>query len=505
MLYTNRKFNIISVSLLLILSAFLYLRIFFLFPFFEEVKHISDILVSSSWQKYVGSLPMIRPFERFINILNLRVSNPLNNFFSHLISYIGFLCSSLLVFDIAKKIFKDHFGYVSAALLLFVLHPINVVNIYEIDLISQLYATVFLLFFFRWLISHDFKNTRKYILTAFFFTCLTILSKDTSLGIVIALPVCAYIIRIANGDNCRWKHFLYTSCAIFIVELLYVIIRYSYINYIGKAVGNRYIITISTNMFVNITLYLGTLLYMGTTSDLFLHTNKILVLISIILSSLFLLIILYGAYVIISQKDVKNIYIGSALFILIVAGSFPVLLATKIAERYSYTSSPFFCLLAALLFTKCYLHASTLKLNVKYNCSLSRLLVLFFIMLLLWMGYSINSKLTYIEENSDKGRKIYAAISKWRNGKNFDKPFCLLTKQASFSKRHYSPLAIDHYSPFVIDDEVVSFSVVLYNVLNHSDIKVLVREDSESCRYLIAQGNDPVFNQKGIIIFSGVW
>lgn len=510
-LYSHRKFNIISVSLLLILSSFLYLRIFSLFPFYEDVVYIRSILDSSSWTKYVGYIghvPLIRPIERIINILNLHISNPLNNYFSHLISFIGFLCSSILVFDIAKKIFKDHFVYVIAASLLFVLHPINVVSVYEMDIISQLYATVFLLFFFRWLLSHDFRNTKKYILTSLFFTCLTILSKDTSLGVLIALPVCAYIIRVADGDKCRRKHFLYTLCIIFIVELLYLLIRHSYINYIGNHLDSRYFITISTNIFINISLYLGSLLYMGTTSDLFLYTNKILVLISIVLSSLFLLIILYGAYVIFNQKDVKDIYIGSALFILIVAGSFPALLINKIAERYSYTSSPFFCLLAALLFTKCYLHASTLKFNVKYNYPLSRFLVLLFIMLLLWMGYSTNIKLTYIEKNSDKVKKLFAAISNWRSGKNFDKSFCLPMKQASFPKRQHSPfvdhkssdhhvtLTRDHYSPFVIDDEVVWYGVVLYNIVNYSDIKVLVQEDSESCRYLISQGNDPVFNQK---------
>jgi hypothetical protein len=459
---------------------------FSFFPLMDEMRHITNSITSSGLKLYVGHPPMVRPFERIITLLNLRFSNPEYNHFSHLVNYIGFLCSTILVFVITKRIFNDQVGYAFMAGLLFVTHPINVASVYRIDTISQQYGTVFSLFFFRWLLSNDNKSTLIFCFITSCFAVLMVLSKETALGILFGLPFCAYMIRKTIGKKFLLKDLLYASFIVLVVGFIYVLLRQFYVQSMHLTYSKRYAIALSAiNMGKNLLMYLGSLVYTGNSVDLFLHSNNTITAVSFALSIITFIIICGGIYALIKQNDKTNIRIGLFLFLLVIIGIFPAIFITKVNELYSYTGTPYFCMLTALLFYSCYMFIVSGVSNFKYRKLLSYCLVLLFAFLIIWLGYNSYKKLSYAEDSSIKGRSYYEAIIKQFNNINFNKSICL-SKYPYFTEKHYNWFVIQ-------DDALVEGIIDLINVKREKTIDYLIEKDSESCRYVLFQ------NKKGII------
>ncbi|MBI5675203.1 MAG: hypothetical protein HZC48_05145 [Nitrospirae bacterium] len=447
----------------------------------DEIRHIADGIHLISWRQFVGIAPFIRPVDKIFNVINAQISSPETNLFGHLVLYTGFICSVFLVFDIAKRILKGHTGYAFLAGLLFALHPLNVVNVYRLDLIAQQYATVFSLSLLRWSLIYDFqnRNASHFYVIAFCFINLSVLSKETSFAQLLCIPFCAYVIRDAIGDKCRFRYFLNVLYMVISIELLYMIIRHYYLQGYDLEYSTRYTIDLSpSNIFKNIYLYLGSLFYLGDTIDFMMktHLNKIIT--GIFVSMIFLLMIIGGIYAVIRQKDIASIKIAMSFLLLAVAGAFPIVVISHISEHYDYSSSPYFCLLSVLLTCNIYTYVAS-KMTDKKRKLISSLSVTCIVLILIWMGYSVSDKLSYADRKSDKAKIYYRAINEWLDKKDSHETVCI-RKPANFTTQSYN---------FFItpDDDLVARIKFLVESLREINLTLLIQEDSESCRYLLSK------------------
>jgi hypothetical protein len=451
---------------------------FFFFPLRDEMRHIADIVSSSGVRRYIGHPPMVRPFERIINIINLNISDMEHNSFSHFVNYAGFLSSIVLVFDITKRIFKDRLEFAMLAGLLFVTHPVNVASVYRIDTISQQYATVFSLLFFRWLLINNDKNAYTFCRTVFLFSILIVLSKETALGRLIGLPFCAYLIRHIIGSGSPRKQLVNGTFTVLIVVSLYLITRQLYAGYMHFTYANRYHLDFSiSSISNNIILFCGSLGYMGNTVNAFLFRERTTVMVDAILTFVVFGVTMVGFYILIKQHDRTNTYIVFSMLLLIFFGTIPVVLITKINELYSYGASPYFSILTALVLHTFYMSVLHKTSNVMYKRLLSYALISCFTFLIIWLGYSSYEKMSYANESSSKGKLYYDAIMKGLGDININGSVCI---------NQYRNFTDKHYNFFIIpDDDMVDTMIDLIRKKNKIDIKLTVQDHSESCRYLL--------------------
>lgn len=294
-----------------------------------------------------------RPLERFINEVNVSWLGYGDLRFSLLVNLAGLLLTFVVTYLLGLILYPgERLASLFAATLL-ALSSLSATPTLQIDAISQQFATVFALLFFSTLLLAMRRSSRGLFVLAFSFAALSLLSKETSLGIIAAIPLAVFLVTLRTPNRTVRQNLLamltnYVVLAL--VVLLYLGLRTA-LGYTFGGESSQYTLTLSpARLARNAVLYFAGLVYIGgSTLDLFPALKQGRVIVSGILSALLFSGSLLGTLRL-AFKRVKEGIKLLALLLLTLAGSIPVIATGQVSELYVYSSLPYFALFIGLTF-----------------------------------------------------------------------------------------------------------------------------------------------------------
>lgn len=475
----------LGTGAVLLVSGLLYMKMFSFWAYRDELRHLSHSHQLSGLKDYIGLSHWIRPLELLVNFSNTRLVGYEVTHVSHFFSFSAFMLCVLLVFLIGRKYLPREWSSALFAAALFAFHPVNVASVYRIDTISQLLVTLVSLGYLYWLIGRPTLAGYKTLSISFLFTALLLLSKETSLGLVIGVPMAAFIIRSAKSDESfQWQSpearafagLLLVALAVLIV---YVIARHEYVIDVLGPTGSRYEVEFSAfNIVKNMALSFASLMYFGNTLELFVEQNVLLAFITAILSLAILSMAVVGLVSIVKRREWRVVAWSAALLILILSSLFPAVLIQKVNELYSFGPSPYFCMLVAFLGWEGF---KLLRNRVRVA---SWLMPALLVVLIGWMGQAITVKLAYADEENRRARILYTAIAHGIKEGQPDGEICI---------KAFSPTHVRSYNMFISPDYELLQSVMgIVSSLESLPLSLLEDPASVECRYKITvEGNHP--------------
>jgi hypothetical protein len=411
---TNYKF--LTLSLFLVL--FLY------YPSLNKWAagdDFSTILVevidpNERWDIFPKSGFAFRPIEKLVNSINAKIIGFESSNFTHSVALIGFILSVLLVFVITNTYYKENINASYFSTILFILNPNNVTSVTQIDTISQQYATVFTLLATWWLSTKKNINEVFYYIIYGLILFLVLFSKENPICLIFCLPLSIFIIRYSSEDLKyyeRKKELILLYFITFTSFILYVSLRL----YFGMSFSgtNQYQVSISfIKIIKNCFLLIGSVVYTGSSLDIFPHIEypkvfvSIMILICLSLINVQPLKNLYTKHKIsprnILDNKIFSIFIG--IWIIILSGLFPVVLIGKMSELYTYTFTPFYFIFIGIILAESIKYYREKNQNNKY---ISTYVIVLF--LSLWFGYGTYDKIQHLIITNDKTKQYYSTIS----------------------------------------------------------------------------------------------
>lgn len=468
-----------GLAAILTLAGLLYLKLFSFWAYRDELRHLSHMVRLSSPRDFVGIPPWIRPLEVLVNYANTRVFGYEVMHLSHFVSFSAFLVSISLVFVLACRMANRALPAAILAAAFFAFHPVNVSAVYRIDTISQMLVALISLSYLYWLVSRPSLATMSAFLGGCAFTILLLLSKETSLGLILGVPIAAALVRFfsaeqgspAQSADLRAIGRLLIGALSLLVA--YAALRHAYIMSVLGPTGTRYEVNFSVfNMLKNSALSLASLMYLGDSVELFLNRSRGAIVVTAILSAGVLFLSVLGAVSIVRGSDRMAQVWAGALVLMIAAAQFPAVLIQKVNELYSIGPSPYFSLLISLLGWNGYLFLRhrTRKAGMLIPVSL--------VALLGWMGVAVAAKLAYAEEENRRARVMYAKLDESIVAARTGGVVCI---------EAFSPTYTQSYNMLISPDEDLMHSVMLYVAAQQAlPLSLELDQSSAGCRYKVS-------------------
>lgn len=472
----NYKFLILSLFILL----FLY------YPSLNKWAagdDFSTILVeivdpSTRWDLFPNSGFAFRPIEKFVNSLNAEIIGFESSSFTHSVALLGFILSALLVFIITNIYYSKSMKASYFATILFILSPNNVASVTQIDTISQQYATVFTLLATWWLSTKKNINEVFYYIIYGLILFLILFSKENPICLIFCLPLSVFIMKYDYADLISYKRkrelsLFYFMTIIFV--MLYLFLRF----YFGLSFSgtNQYQVSISIIKIIkNCLLLIGSVLYTGSSLDIFPDIKY---------SKVFISILLFIGLIFVNTRFLKQLYKKQTfsfieilnnkilskflgIWLIILSGLFPIVLIGKMSELYTYTFTPFYFIFIGIL------SAESIKYYKKNNLGNRYFSVHTIIFIIsLWLGYGTYDKVEHLVLTNDKTKQYYSIISDICENSSKENIDIILSNSISTNiEKNYNIL---YFSDISI---LKSFTPLLFKVYSKKINYIIDDEDS---------------------------
>ncbi len=292
-----------------------------------------------------------RPLEQGVNVLNVRWFGFENLWFAHSVGLAGFLAVVLGTYALGRLLPR---GALAAALAagLVAVSSLATASVMQIDTLSQQFVTVFALFFLLSLLAAKARSSWPLYGLAYGFALLALLSKESAPGLVAAVPLAALLLRPPERTRRGvLRGLLGDYLGVALVAALYLTLRVLFgVGFGGDVEGGQYDLRLTpARLLRNVALYGGSLLYTGgSTLDLLPVPKPGRVAVSSLFTASLLAVSLVGAVRLARSGKLRRPLSG--LFLLALAGIFPVVLTEQVSELYTYGSLPFYALLLGFCF-----------------------------------------------------------------------------------------------------------------------------------------------------------
>ena len=182
--------------------------------------------------------------------------------------------------------------------------------------------------------------------------------KESAVGSILTAPVAAAAIQVSNVSARRggyrpglclsilqnWSDFVLSLACL----ALYLVTRFLIVGAPLQYEGSRYTLSIGLNVFRNVAVMMGALLYQGSTLDLFPRLRLPNLMLGSVSSVLF-----WGILWWLRRRRNNgsllhlNSLVAAGLMLMVVAGMFPVALLGNVSELYVYTPAAWLALIIA--------------------------------------------------------------------------------------------------------------------------------------------------------------
>jgi len=296
-----------------------------------------------------------RPLEQGVNALNVRLFGYDDLSFSHAVSFVGFLTAIACVYGLGRLLHPRSPLPAALAASLLAFSSLTPANVIQIDTISQQYAAVFvLLFLICLLVAPTHRRSLWLYLLGYLFALLALLAKETTPGLVAAVPLAALLMRwhdLRDHPGRAFRGALVHYLGVVAVLAVYLALRLSL--GIGLSGDAQYDLQFSPlRVLKNVAFLGGGLFYIGgSTLDLLpvLKPGR-LALSSVFTLTLFVTSLIGGVRLLRSSRASALPLVG--LLLLAAAGMFPAALTAQVHELYIYGSLPFYALLLGICFPR---------------------------------------------------------------------------------------------------------------------------------------------------------
>jgi hypothetical protein len=341
----GRTVSILLLAVIIVNAGAIYLPILGFSPSIDDFNLLTHVLGlrASDWHGLLVRGWTVRPLQTMIVYLNVILRGPLDLLIAHLFSYVCYLISIYVLYLVSRRFFMLERGASLLAALIYSLHPANIQSVFQIDTISQLLSVLFFLLMLLSMSSPDGPDRSSYVLFAGL-AVLSILSKETSLGLLLGAPAAFYLLRWKKIAGCR-RRVIELFVIVIAVIGIYVIARYYLVGTVATGVGDshRYSVSGLGTWWRNVALLSGGTFYYGNTLDIFVSRSILGVFIAASISGA----VLWLTVSMLMGGGSREIVIVLAAALLILAGMIPVVLASNVSELYTYSCTPFYSIIAA--------------------------------------------------------------------------------------------------------------------------------------------------------------
>ena len=428
------------VTLLLIAAVFgLYWRSLPGWAASDDLHHLKGALAGV--RPFDG---FFRPLERGVNVLNVRWFGFEDLRFAHGVGLAGFLAVVLGTYALGRCLPRSALPAALAAGLAAV-SSLAVASTVQIDTLSQQFVTVFVLLFLHTLLAAKARSSRPLYGLAYGFALLALLSKESAPGLVAAAPLAALLLRPPPRAERRGalRGLLGDYLGVLLVAALYLALRLLFGVGFGENDGGQYDLRLSpARLLQNLALYGGSLFYTGgSTLDLLPTVIPWRVAVSGLFTGTLLGVSFVGAVRLVREHTLRGPLLGFALLVL--AGTFPVVLTEQVSELYTYGSLPFYALLLGFTFP-----AGVEVLTDRFRVRrLPPVAAGFIALLLVWSAWGAAEKVRLIDESGAQSRGY------------FEQTQAFLAAHPDGTLRlcwQYAPRPGSFYSTFVLRPELVA-------------------------------------------------
>jgi hypothetical protein len=385
------------------------------FKYERSIRHGFEIFRGESF--------FFRPLENFVHAVNLSLVGPDSSLLSLAVSLAGFLVSTCLLFAIARRVAPDLGGYPLLAAGYFAFHSSAVSSVIQIDTISQQYATVFALAALLWSITGPARGQAVHFVGLVLLWLLCLLSKETSLGLVLACPLAVLFLREicpALGRSSIRKLLLLGMSASLLALALYFLARsgsdanMTLDRITSMREGTRYRPIFEPIALLKNALQLSAVTFhLGSSLDVFPSIRLPRLVLSSSMTLIAAGISLWGLLGLGSRRQDRpaeepgsNLATLLALLLLCGGALVPTIAAGKLSELYSYALLPFVALLLGYLLALGWRRLSGSGLAWRAAAWIAVVLVA------AWMAFGVKEKVELAIRLSDRSREIFAALER---------------------------------------------------------------------------------------------
>lgn len=500
-LVTHTK--IILYIFIFCIASLLYVPSVNIWAYGDDFNHLSRAVASTRWTIFSVNSFAFRPIENFVNAINVAWLGFEVMVFTHAVAIVGFIASAIMIFQLARFLAPGSRLVAIFAAFYFVVAPINALSLIQIDTISQQYATVFTLLTLLWVLRQSHSPNFGYYIVFGLISLLAMLSKETSIGLALAIPFITSLFIVPpyiKSSRLRLKHLVLSSLTIGMALTLYLSLRT-----IGGATfsqGERYSLSFDIIQIIkNIAQLLFGIVYAGSTVDILPRLQIWRVMVSggfTLILSLIALIGLVGTMVETRKNKTSNTKFGEilapnvfqdklasilGLSLLVLAGTFPVVLTGRMSELYTYSSFPFFALLLGLLSVQGLRAAQSILPGSQGY--LSKIFMVFIIATIVWLAFGTREKVDLALDISNRARSYFEQTDQWiANIPQDQVTLCWETN-------NQEELA---YSGFVMPDRTILRGVFSFIDNIHTKSIEYIEDNNNSlfCGYEVAVRNDTV-------------
>jgi hypothetical protein len=411
-----RLFQLCFFSLLFIALIVLYFRAFLVMPYGDDLLRLSNAAIHGFDVQY--EFEKYRPLERLITAANYSLFG-LRATLGVLVNLFGVCVSSFVVWKIARIFRPGSLAYPCTACVFFAFHSINASAVFQIDTISQQYATVFALLAFYWYASCRLRSPLVYHGVGTFLLFLMLMSKEVATGIALALPVVVAVARryatVPDAGMLRRDVILGIFGSLFAtLTFLYLwqtVCGFSMLT-VGEGYGRAWSPLKSLRGMA--LLYSG-VVYLGSTLDVLVKAD-ITRMIASGCMTVVLFVLSFGGLAAVARTRAPELRKGlawsGAASAVALAASFPVCALKQPSELHGYLVVPFFALAATyfvdlgLLKAGSWLHLRARAVQV---VGVSLLAVY-----AAWMSYGTLEKLSLARQVGERSMQYLEQIVAWQ-------------------------------------------------------------------------------------------
>ncbi len=265
------------------LIALLYYPTFRIFPYWDDPDYVMWAASYGGSMTQHGDSQLFRPIERYI--INLSLHGPLPTYWlTKILALVLLFLSTLLVAKLAKLALQNEYKWLQFAVpTLYLLHPMHVITVLEMDITSQNLGTFFSLALVLVLCrlavldAGSLNKAAVFQTTAALFvvSLLGAFSKETFLGMIAAAPFLMAIAAWRPGTASRMRlAFIASGAASALALAIYFTARrLAGFVLLGGPVQPRYRVHFGLNVLVNACVAVGASLFPGNTLKLFVQLN----------------------------------------------------------------------------------------------------------------------------------------------------------------------------------------------------------------------------------------
>jgi hypothetical protein len=464
--------------------AALYARSFWIRPYGDDLLRIANASLHGFDIQY--EFYKYRPIERLITAANVSLFG-LQTYLGTLAGITGLYVSSFAVWKIARYFRPTSRAYPLAACAFFAFHSINASAVFQIDTLSQQFATVFCLLAFYWYLTRSSGSVLVYHGTGSLLLLLSLLSKEVAAGAVLAIPVaaaCARRYSVGPGATRFCRDIVLGLCGALLMAAIFTYLWQATGGISSGPLGRGYHLALSpTHGLKNLAMMFGSTLYLGSTVDVLAATDTYKSLFAGGVTLVFLALSCTGFVVAARTLEVEfrdGLGWLGAIAVVALGASLPFCIAGSVSELYAYLIVPFVALgttyfidvgLREVIFL--------LRLPPPWFRLLGTTLLLGYAV---WMGAGTLGKLSLAERIGERSMAYLDQIVDWQKTlPEGEHDVCIV---GDYSDNHTN---LPNYSVFVISTESLLRRVIdgYCNLIEPKQKMIISGVGKETCSYAI--------------------